>query len=235
MDLLKLIRTWISLWCYNDFSKLLHRFVKLGTCFSRPLPNKPSWSFTNVLKLNHWLKMPNEVLFSQYVMLYNHHITLQYITLLTAFSASYTGLPGLYPLCPFSATWPKVERMIDSVDLTLKWFNWLIFQLVWSIVIQLIYVELIYVSPPSPSTPEASSLIFSFSSTFTLCLIALDRHHLIVEENQANSFVYLFAGWKIKITLKTDNFLITGCMFWRGIQWRKKRNIEINQNKASNW
>ena len=152
MDLLKWIRTWISLWCYIDFSKLLHRFVKLGTCFSRPLPNKPSWSFTNVLKLNHWLKKLNEVLFSQYVMLYNHHITLQYITLLTAFSASYTGLPGLYPLCPFSATWPKVERMIDSVDLTLNRFKWLIFQLVWSIVIQLIYVKLIYVSPPSPST-----------------------------------------------------------------------------------
>ena len=163
MDLLRLISTWISLWCYIDFSKLLHRFVKLGTCFSRPLPNKPSWSFTNVLKLNHWLKKLNEFLFSQYVMFYNHHITLQYITLLTAFSASYTGLPGLYPLCPFSATWPKVERMIDSVDLTLNWFNWLIFHLIRSIVSQLIDVQLIYGLPPkhppssSPSPPPSRS------------------------------------------------------------------------------
>ena len=30
----------------------------------------------------------------------------------------------------------------------------------------------------------ASPLIFSFSSTFTLCLIALDRHHLIVDDGQ---------------------------------------------------
>ena len=78
--------------------------------------------------------------------------------------------------------------MFDSVDLTL---NWLIFHLIWSIVIELIDVQLIYVP-----IPQASSLIFSFSSTFTLCLIALDRHHLIVEENQANSSAYFVAGWK---------------------------------------
>ena len=41
--------------------------------------------------------------------------------------------------------------------------------------------------PPLPllcHLTRALPLIFSFSSTFTLCLIALDRHHLIVDDGQ---------------------------------------------------
>ena len=128
MDLYKLstsiCQNWymIYLRCYIDFSKLLHGFVKLVTCFTRPSPNKHSLSLTNVLKLIHWIKNLNEVLIAQYVTLYNHHIilynhhiilycnTLHYITnrLFRQLYRPAWPLPPLPFLCHLTQGWMYV-------------------------------------------------------------------------------------------------------------------------------
>ena len=47
---------WICQSCYMDLWKLLHGFVKVVTCFSRPLPNETKLKFDQHLKLVDWLK-----------------------------------------------------------------------------------------------------------------------------------------------------------------------------------
>ena len=45
------LNCWICQSCYMDLSKLLNGFVKVGTCISRPLPNKTKLKFDQDSKL----------------------------------------------------------------------------------------------------------------------------------------------------------------------------------------
>ena len=59
--------------------------------------------------------------------------------------------------------------------------------------------------PPLPllcHLTRALPLFFSFSSTFTLCLIALDRHHLIVDDGQVEVEVLVEVEVQVKVEVQ---------------------------------